>query len=162
MNRIQWTLDKVLLGLALLAALGIAFTMTVMPFHAEEVFLRRDTLSVLEVVMLVGFVIVFLFNVLSVPWLAGKVFAGERKVYLAMLGLGLLCLVFMGAEKVMIDEVGHEWQPGSGVQGEAVILYVLLTIQFIYIALVAWLLRSRRTKATFTAFPDAPTLKGSY
>ncbi len=90
MNRIQWTLDKVLLGLALLAALGIAFTMTVMPFHAEEVFLRRDTLSVLEVVMLVGFVIVFLFNVLSVPWLAGKVFAGERKVYLAMLGLGLL------------------------------------------------------------------------
>jgi len=147
MSRSHRTGERMLLSLALLSALCLVFNMAAMPLHAEEVFLRPETVSAVEIVMLVGFGLVFIFNVLSVVWLARWRSAGEGTAHQGMLVLGILCLILMAAEKVMIDEVGHEWQPGAGVETEAIILYVLLTIQLTYNVLIARLLQSRKAKA---------------
>ena len=151
MSRLDRSRERALLGLALFSALCLVFNMAAMPLHAEEVFLRPQTVSTVEIAMLIGFGLVFIFNLLSIAWLARQTSAGAGDAYRTLLVLGIFCLIMMGAEKVMIDEVGHEWQPGAGVETEAIILYILLAIQLTYNLLIARLLRSRRAKAMLPA-----------
>ena len=136
---------RLLRGLGLLDMGSLAFIMVAMPLDAEAVFIHTETLSTAEMVMLLGFGIVLVFNLWSVAWLIRQAKAYEDGAFWSMAAMGLFCLILMLAEKVMIDEVAHEWQPGGGLETEAVILYVLLLIQLVYVVRVIRLLSSAST-----------------
>ena len=133
---------RLLRGLGLLALGSLAFIMVAMPLDAEAVFVHTETLSAAEVAMLLGFGVVLAFNLWSVGWLIRQAKVQPGGTFWSMASMGLFCLILMLAEKVMIDEVAHEWQPGRGLETEAVILYVLLIIQLVYVVRVIRLLRS--------------------
>ena len=46
--------------------------MVAQPLHGAQIFLRPDTLSAVEVVMLTGFFLVFIFDIASVTWLSNR------------------------------------------------------------------------------------------
>ena len=52
-----------------------------------------------------------------------------------MLILGMICLVGMGGQKVMLDEVAHELDAGLAWLGEFIILYIILALQLLYAGL---------------------------
>ena len=100
---------------------------------------------VIELVMLIGFGLVFLFDLVSIAWFAARlrtrVHESTRDATTAMaaarwepaiLALGILCLVLMMGEKVMVDEIGREALLGWKTGGEWIILYAMLVTQLVY------------------------------
>jgi hypothetical protein len=109
--------------------------MVAIPIYKQQVFLERDRItSGAEMVILIGFVLVLVFNVVSILWVSSCIRKAEsvRIKDIAVLTLGALCLILLVGEKVMVDEIGREYLLGWEVVGEWVILYVFLTIQLLY------------------------------
>lgn len=109
--------------------------MMALPICTEQVFLNRSTISSGgEIVILIGFLLVPVFNLVSLGWvivgtLQNRVF---RKGDMGTMALGVLCLILLLGEKVMADEIGREYSLGWEVVGEWIILYVFLVIQLLY------------------------------
>jgi hypothetical protein len=139
-------LNHLILTLSALAALWLAFNMVAQALGRDQLFVVRDPAYVLGWVILVGYGVVFLFDLLSLLWMSLGRHRSEGvsggSAHLVILGvLGTLGL--MGA-KVMVDEIGREERLGWETTGEWVILYVLLTIQLAFC--VAVFLRSQRIR----------------
>ena len=104
----------------------------------KQVFLEREIISGVEIVILIGFISIFLFNIASFLWVLTRLLrAGEFSgLNIATLVLGAACLVLMFGEKVMADEIGREYLLGWEVLGEWIILYVFLAVQLVYNSVV--------------------------
>lgn len=72
MSSRHYPADRVLLALAFFSTTCLLFNMVAQPLHGAQIFLRRDTLSPVEVVMLTGFFLVFIFDIASVTWLSNR------------------------------------------------------------------------------------------
>ena len=88
----------------------------------------------MEIVILIGFGLILLFDVVSFLWILLRLCQSEEanigeKVTLV---LGALCLFLLIGEKAMVDEIGREYLLGWEVLGEWIILYTFLTTQLIY------------------------------
>lgn len=120
--------------LAILSTGLLLFNMLAILIWKKQIFFDRNTFSVVEVIILIGFGVILLFDIVSFIWVllrltwSDKVTTGN----ISILILGALCLLFFVGEKVMIDEIGREYILGWEVLGEFIILYVLLFIQLIY------------------------------
>lgn len=134
------SMDHMVLTLGIATALGLLFIMGVQPFHAEEIFVNQDTLTGIERIMLLGFGLIVLFNVLSLGWLLTQPgdTSGQRATDLLTAALGVVCMVLLFADKVMADEVAHEWGLEGGSSGEWYMMYIFLSVQLIYILIVIW------------------------
>ena len=88
-------MDHMVLLLGIATALGLLFIMGVQPFHAEEIFVHRDTLTGIEWIMLLGFGLMVLFNLLSLAWLLTQPgdTAGQKATDLLTAALGVVCIV---------------------------------------------------------------------
>jgi hypothetical protein len=122
-------------ALAILCTGLLVYNMVAMPIYKEQVFLERGTISTGgEMVILIGFVLVLLFNIVSFLWMLLRIQKAQR-VHggdLGVLALGALCLILLMGEKAMVDEIGREYLLGWEVVGEWIILYVFLAIQLLY------------------------------
>jgi hypothetical protein len=122
-------------ALAILCTILLVYSMVAMPIYKQQVFLERGTISTgAEMVILIGFVLLLVFNVLSFLWTSSRIRKSEavRRGDISVLTLGALCLILLAGEKVMADEIGREYLLGWEVTGEWIILYVFLTIQLLY------------------------------
>ena len=101
--------------------------MVAIPVYKEQVFLNRGTITPGgEMAILMGFLFVLAFNIVSLAWVAYLIRKSHvvRGGDVGVLALGALCVVLMFGEKVMVDEIGHEYLLGWEVVGEWIILYV--------------------------------------
>jgi len=123
---------------AMISFLCLLFILVMLPLFRRDVFVDRQALTGPEVAILIGFLIVFLFTVLSILWLAGRSLGQKPSPGAPLLALfGALCLILMAAEKVMVDEIGREMELGWETTGEWIILYGLLAVQLVY-HLMVW------------------------
>lgn len=120
--------------LAVIAFGFLAFNMLGILIYKQQVFLEREGLSSVEIFIGIGFGLVLLFNVVSLLWVITRMRKSGRSStgYGAILLLGAFCLALLVGEKVLVDEIGREYQLGWEVLGEWIILYTFLTIQLIY------------------------------
>jgi hypothetical protein len=126
---------------ALVAGTCLAFNMAVMPFWWGGVSASGGFLGTVQLVILIGFVIVLLFDLLSIGWVLTRICwipdlrreEGCQKGWLLV--LALLAMVGMMGAKVMVDEIARETPLGGGA-GEWVVLYVCLSMQLAYIIAV--------------------------
>lgn len=122
-------------ALAIVCTALLVYSMAAIPIYKQQVFLERGRItSGAEMVILIGFVLVLVFNVVSILWVSSCIRKAEavRRGDIAVLTLGALCLILLVGEKVMVDEIGREYLLGWEVFGEWAILYVFLTIQLLY------------------------------
>jgi hypothetical protein len=122
-------------GLAILCTGFLVYNMAAMPIFKDQVFLERGKISGGgEMVILIGFVLVLIFNIVSLLWVSSRIRKAQavRKGDYGVLALGTLCLLLLVGEKAMVDEIGHEYLLGWEVVGEWIILYVFLAIQLLY------------------------------
>jgi hypothetical protein len=122
-------------GLAIVCTGLLVYNIVAIPIFKEQVFLERGTISAGgELVILIGFVLVLIFNILSLLWVSLRVRKTQavRKGDYGVLALGALCLLLLVGEKAMVDEIGREYLLGWEVVGEWIILYVFLAIQLLY------------------------------
>lgn len=122
---------------SLLAVLSIGFLMFNMLgilIFKQQVFFERGTLASVEIVILIGFGLVLLFNIASLLWVLSRLRHSEKASTAdkATLILGALCLFLLIGEKTMVDEIGREYLLGWEVLGEWIILYTFLTAQLTY------------------------------
>ena len=125
--------------LAVLCTGWLVFDMVAIPIYKEQVFLQRGTIAPGgEIVIALGFLLLPLFNALSLLWVSLRVrkagVAGPGD--LGILALGALCLILLIGEKAMADEIGREYLLGWEVVGEWIILYAFLAIQLFYNVLI--------------------------
>ena len=126
---------KTTIVLAISSTAFLLFNMLSMLIFRQEIFIERDhILSAVEILILIGFGLIFLFNIVSCLWILLRIHSSENdfrgdKITLA---LGIFCLILLFGEKVMIDEIGREYQLEWEVLGEWIILYIFLTIQLFY------------------------------
>jgi hypothetical protein len=64
-KRIQ-TIRSILLILGILVTCGLIFTMVATPLHQEEIFFNQSTLSIVELIILLGFALVIIFDISSI------------------------------------------------------------------------------------------------
>lgn len=122
-------------GLAILCTGLLVYNIVAVPIFKEQVFLERGKISAGgEMVILIGFVLVSIFNIVSLLWVSLRIRKGQtdRKGDYGVLALGALCLFLLVGEKAMVDEIGRECLLGWEVVGEWIILYVFLAIQLFY------------------------------
>lgn len=134
--------------LAILSTGFLAFNMVAMRIFAEEIFSRRHILSPAEVLIALGFGLIFVFNGFSFLWvlLRGRESGDLRFADMAMLFLGAFCFLLLMGDKVMVDEIARECELGWEVSGEWTIVYILLAVQLIYnLLILRRLLRAHRT-----------------
>ena len=122
---------------SVLAALStgfLAFNMLGILIFKQQVFFERGALARVEIVILIGFVLVLLFDVVSLLWSLQRLHESKQAGIgdKAIAALGALCLLLLMGEKVMVDEIGRESLLGWEVLGEWIILYTFLVIQLIY------------------------------
>jgi hypothetical protein len=126
---------RVAFVLAILCTGSLVYNMVAIPIYEEQVFQYRGTINTGgEMVILIGFVLVLIFNIMSLLWVSSRIRKAEavRKGDGGILALGALCLILMLGEKAMVDEIGREYLLGWEVVGEWIISYVFLTIQLLY------------------------------
>lgn len=138
MLKLKSGLTGVVLCLDIVATPLLVFILMGIWAFRDRLFTIGNPLGIVELIMLVGMGTVLLFNIFSIAWLVKMRFKNaHRKTFDSMLmGLGILCIVMMIAEKVMADEVAHETVAGWSVQGEYLLLYGMLVPQFIFNLLV--------------------------
>ena len=124
--------------LDILATSLLVFILAGIWLFRDRVFVVGNPLALVDLTMLVGIGTVLLFNIVSIAWLSGVRFksAHGRTTDPILIGLGILCLVMMMAEKIMADEIAHETLAGWSIQGEYIMLYGMLVLQLIYNLLV--------------------------
>ncbi|HEY4761562.1 MAG TPA: hypothetical protein VIH42_13350 [Thermoguttaceae bacterium] len=132
MNRANHFTAPTTLVLAVLATSALVYNMLAMQLHRDELFLRKGTLEGVGVIALSGFVVIFLFNIVSFLWLLASHRRQSTIGKMVALALGALCMIFLIVDKVMIDEIGREYRLGWETLGEWIILYSAMTVQLIY------------------------------
>ena len=132
--------------LAVPATLFLLYNMFAIGFYKMEVFFDRGAISGVEIVILIGFMLVLMFNIASFLWVFSRVCLAEKAEAAdkALVVLGALCILLLSGEKIMIDEIGRECLLGWEVRGEWIILYSFLATQLAYnLAVLLRLLRVR-------------------
>lgn len=121
---------------ALLVGLWLIFNLVAMPLAWGGVDAEGGVLGAIQLAMLLGFVLVILFDLASIGWVAlnGRIRIRAGEVA-GLLFLGGLALVGMMGAKVMVDEIARE-TPLGGAGGEWGVLYACLVLQLSYILTV--------------------------
>ncbi len=129
---------KTLLILAPAALAGTLFILIAVPLFHEEVFVNRSHIAPAEIAMIAGYSVILLFDLCSLLWLAFQVRKGtESKTWpVLLLILSVLCIIGLGGQKVMLDEVAHEYSGGWNTQGEWIFFLALLIIQIAFSVLI--------------------------
>jgi hypothetical protein len=121
---------------AAIAGLLLLFNMVAMPLAWGGVNAERGLLGTIQMLILLGFLLILLFDLVSLVWAVrlGKA-RGAAGPAGGLIILGCLALIGMMGAKVMVDEIARETPLGRG-GGEWAMLYALLTIQLTYIIVV--------------------------
>ena len=113
----------------------LVYNMAALPIYKNHIFIERATITMGgEMVILIGFILVLIFNIASILWVLLH-FRQDKEIHkkdIVVLALGVLCLFLLMGDKVMVDEIGRELLLGWEVKGEYIILYVFLVIQLLY------------------------------
>jgi len=126
-------LSRMTFALALLCEISVVGIMVALPIYKQQVFLDKGNLTTGgEMGILIAFVCVLVFHLVSLLWLLSLPAGVPRW----LLVLGALCLLLLLGEKVMVDEIAREYSLHWEVTGEWVILYVFLTIQWLYSVMI--------------------------
>ena len=151
MNKHNSLLTKSTLVLAIVSTCFLVNNMVAILAYKEQIFFDREHISGVEIVILIGFGLILLFDIVSALWILLRIRQSEKVILFdkATLILGTTCLFLFIGEKVMIDEIGREYVLGWEVLGEWIILYIFLTTQLIYniVILLQLLRRLPRSKA---------------
>ena len=137
---------KTVLVLAVLATSGAVFNLISIPLCHEEVFVNREHFSLIEMFMGLAFLIILAFNVLSIIRLILQIQQerGGHTGHVLLLIFAIICMIGLMGQKVMLDEVAHEYDMGWSSQGEWFIFLALLSLQLIYsVITVSVLLRNK-------------------
>jgi hypothetical protein len=128
-------------GFALLVGLWLLFNLVALPMWWGGVNAQEGPLALVQWVVLLGFVLIFIFDVVSALWLMTRlcwIRSGDKGRECErgwLLVLAFLAMVGLSGAKVMVDEIARETSLGRA-QGEWVVLYVCLSIQLAYILAV--------------------------
>lgn len=130
-------------GLAWLALLCVLYILIIISTQRDLIFEKHQTLHLVEIIMVLAYFLVIVFNILSIVWLIFQLsrYDGWPTKYSGALVLGVVCMVGLFAQKVMVDEIARESQLGWNATGEWILLLVLLMLQIAYIIVI--LLRTR-------------------
>lgn len=122
--------------------------MTGIRIFSQEVFSEQETLSGVEILMIVGFGLILIFNLVS--FINGYIKlrkSNQNKILdKAVLILSILCIFLFWGDKALVDEIAREIRLGWEVNGEWIILYLFLFIQIIYDILIFYQLIVYRPK----------------
>jgi hypothetical protein len=131
--------SSIIIVLTVLCTVLLVYNIAAIPIFKDDVFLERGTISTFgEMLILIGFIFVLLFNILSLLWLLSRMrhADGARPGDIRIMVLGALCLILLMGVKVMVDEISHEYALGWEVVGEWIILYAILAVQLLYNAII--------------------------
>lgn len=120
--------------LSWLSACFTIFIMIGLLIFKEDVFLYRGSISFSEILLALGFLVILIFDFASFTWIIRnrKVINSDRIKTTLLLLSGMFCLLLLPVDKVMIDEIGKEYLQYKEFIGEWVILYLSLSVQFLY------------------------------
>jgi len=135
-------MKKAVLILAVLAVAGAVFNLITIPLNHEEVFVHLEGISLVETIMLIAYLIILVFNILSIIWLILQIQRekGSNAGNVILLVFAIICMIGLMGQKVMLDEVAHEYHLGWNIQGEWYIFLGLLSLQLVYSLITAFVL----------------------
>ncbi|MCK6563020.1 hypothetical protein L6R21_27830 [bacterium] len=140
----------VALTMAIICTFIVIYAMVAIILFREQVFLERGTISAGgEMSLLIAFSVMLLFDLVSVLWLWSRARVAQfaNKGDLATLALGILSLMLLTVDKILVDEISHEYALGAEALGEGIVLYVCLAMQLCYcLVIVRALYRAYTTR----------------
>ena len=128
--------NRFIFWLAAIAGLCLLFNFVAIPLGWGGINADGGILGAIQLAILVGFLVVLSFDILSLGWLLSKVDGnGKRGKTGGLIALGVLSLVAIQGAKVMVDEIAREMPLGRA-GGEWGMLYAFLAFQLAYIIVV--------------------------
>jgi hypothetical protein len=142
--------QRISILLAFIGTFMTAYVMAGVYAFREQVFLNRGIISLGgELSILIAIITMVLLNIVSILWLWSRVRTTRpsRWVDYGLLVIGFLVLALFAGEKILVDEISHEYSVESETTGEWIVLYVCLGIQLCYsIAILLKLVRLHHVK----------------
>jgi len=129
-------LEAAVYWLDVVATSLVLFILIVTQAFRSDVFMVGGEVAIVGWLMLAGCAVILAFDLTSTIWLKRTRPAQGARPNAGLVWLGAICLVLLAAEKVMADEVAHEAEAAWTIQGEYLILYCMLFLQFVYNILV--------------------------
>ncbi|MBT8395387.1 MAG: hypothetical protein HKO65_04640 [Gemmatimonadetes bacterium] len=135
-TKIGRSVSPALFSFAAVVGLWLLFNLVAMPIAWGGVNATEGTLGLIQTIILMGFVLIVLFDFLSLGWVSfrGKTILGPGASG-GIVALGIGALTAMMAAKVMVDEIARETPLGRA-GGEWGILYACMILQLSYILVV--------------------------
>jgi hypothetical protein len=149
MRRIQRGLGALVYWLDVTSTSLLLFILIGIWAFRQEIFVIDGEVRMAGLIMLAGFAVILLFDLASVLWLGRSRarWGGSNRARGGLLRLGLVCILFLGVEKVMADEVAHQAEAAWTIEGEYLMLYGMLFLQLAYNLLVTGQLVRRQHAA---------------
>ena len=131
MELLRTFLQRLLIPIAIISILFIIYAVN---FFRYDIFIDRSTLSSIDYLLFIGFVVIILFLIISEVWMINHSivqndFSWNQTI---MILFGVACFIMLFAQKVMADEIGRELLLGWETLGESILLNLLIIIQLIY------------------------------
>jgi len=118
--------------LTLLASALLLLILFQVHHFKSQIFLTPESLSPVEILMLIEMLFVVLYFLASIIWLINSVRRAKGAGDYLLILYGMFCLALLVVEKVMVDEIGREIRLGWETTGEMGILHACLLIQIVY------------------------------
>lgn len=128
-------LRKIVLVLAAAAGIWLLFNLVAIPLAWGGINATGGILGAIQLAILLGFLLVLLFDLVSIGWLFRRSREGGGSGLDPLHFFAAVALVSMMGAKVMVDEIARE-TPLNGAGGEWGMLYGLLIVQLAYIIVV--------------------------
>ena len=131
-------LGFITLVLGALATVGLIYNMFAIQIFKDNVFLDHVIDNPFEFLMLIGFLTLFLFLIMSIVWVSHNSVVNKKSTDFDRLALilGCVCILLFVGVKAMFDEIAREIPLGWETTGEFFVLYVGLFVQLIYSLLI--------------------------
>jgi hypothetical protein len=102
----------VLFFLGVLAMASIVYTIVALQIFKKEVFFDQVISLPFEFAILIGILLILLFEIFSLDWVSYKIFITKRSDGRDKIALiwGVLCIFAMLGTKVMTDEIAREYR----------------------------------------------------
>lgn len=138
MKRSVGLLNKTVLVLALISVVALLVDSFILNYKTEQLVLHPDLIMSSEVAVVIGAMILGVFIILSMIWVAS--IEGEKGRFspgkIFTLIFGLICLFLIFFEKFMADEVAYRMFDDLGFEQQMSALQMLFIVQLIYSLLI--------------------------
>ena len=126
-------INRAMFILSVVATFALLSNMVLIPLFRYDILVDTASFSLLEVILLFSFLLIFLFNTFCFVWGCRQSKSKSDSILSTfVLMASVLCIVMLFGQKTMIDEIARHYRFKWESNSEWIMLYFFYTLQLVF------------------------------